>query len=85
MIAYFSNHAVAFAEWENITKTISRKYKDIGAALGKVKAYVYEGYVLIDFDDVTRKLLKTEENKTMLKKAIEYVTGVAYKIGPYQL
>lgn len=85
MIAYFSNHAVAFAEWENITKTISRKYKDIGVALGKVKAYVYEGYVLIDFDDVTRKLLKTEENKTMLKKAIEYVTGVAYKIGPYQL
>lgn len=83
MINYYSNHAEKFDIWTKIAKTISLKYKNIGLALENVAAYEYNGYVLIKFDDTVRTYLQSEENKTMVKKAIEYVTKKAYKIGPY--
>ena len=74
----------AFPNWDSVAERVMGQNPMMGGFLRKTRAYISNGAVLIESDELFRNLMnKSPENKAVLRDAIEAVTGRRYKLGAY--
>ncbi len=78
-------NVVVFDKWQEVVHIIKNYSRTIGAAFGDSTAYISGSYMLIDGSDMAFEYLRTNPvYKDKLREAIQNVTGVSYKLGPYK-
>ena len=78
--------AKPFALWPEVVANLKKYSRAIGYAFEGSGAYVSGDYLLIETDyEIAFELLKKSDQRDQIRKAVQEVTGIVYKLGPYKL
>jgi DNA polymerase-3 subunit gamma/tau len=76
---------VPMKQWPEVIKKLEAHSKVIAAAFSGSKAYISGNFVLIDAPKkVAFELLRKSAQRDQVRVAVQDVTGVSYKLGPYR-
>ncbi len=77
--------AERLAEWPEILQVVRSLSPSVSAAFNGSTAYVSGGYILIDApNQIAFQLLRRQDQRDNIRRAIRQVTGKSYRLGPYR-
>ena len=80
------HNAKPFAMWSEIVANLKKYSRAIGYAFEDANAYESGDYLLIETDyEIAFELLRKPDQRDLIRRAVQEVTGRVYKLGPYKL